>query len=485
MLRSALWTISILLAAFYSNAQEYPSLTIADGLSQGMVTDIMQDSRGFMWFATQDGLNLYDGYGIKVYTFYPDEEYSLSDFRISCLMEDSRGFIWVGTVTGGVNVFDPVKERFYHIKAGETPGVQTNHILSFIEDREGNILVGSLRGLDKIYAPEKALNLDGPGEFIRDSLQIKPLFTGEEVHDIFFIGDTVLLGTRNGLMSGIYPLEDEPQLWHHLNEGLTEDQKGIYYIVRDHYGQIWAVRPHGISSLKNEGFVDHILDIPKRFGIIGFDIMMDGSFVLGGKNVGRYMPGPEGKIEKIEELIVADGSNYFNRLFTDRSGLLWASTSGYGLLKYNTARERFGHLLHGKTVRFIQSDDQSRLFVVQDLDLLVIDIPTGREIIPDDIPPDLLKSHNMLFDSKGRYWFHVARGRFEDQLMKFDPGSPDDRKVYSFPVKTDKYSEIVEDSRGRIWMNSTMDISSGLKQGVAKSGHSIFLNSCMPPVNIR
>jgi hypothetical protein len=69
----------------------FDRLTSEDGLSQNTVTSILQDSRGFMWFGTEDGLNKYDGYSFTVYRHDPDDPYSLRDDSIMTLYEDRSG----------------------------------------------------------------------------------------------------------------------------------------------------------------------------------------------------------------------------------------------------------------------------------------------------------------------------------------------------------------------------------------------------------
>ena len=78
----------------------FERLTVKDGLSQNTIRDILQDSKGMMWFATQDGLNRYDGYTFYKYRHHADDPYSLSNNLILCLAEDQAGTLWIGTWNG-------------------------------------------------------------------------------------------------------------------------------------------------------------------------------------------------------------------------------------------------------------------------------------------------------------------------------------------------------------------------------------------------
>ena len=75
--------------------------------------DILQDKEGFMWFATQDGLDRYDGNSMKIYRYNPDDKFSLPDNDIQQIEQDEYGNIWVGTLTKGLFLFDTKQERFY------------------------------------------------------------------------------------------------------------------------------------------------------------------------------------------------------------------------------------------------------------------------------------------------------------------------------------------------------------------------------------
>jgi signal transduction histidine kinase/ligand-binding sensor domain-containing protein len=113
----------------------FQHLTIDNGLSQNSVHCILQDRKGFMWFGTQDGLNRFDGYSVKVFKQEPFDTSSLSDNYIRCMIQDRDGFLWIGTV-GGLNRFDPVTETFrrYTRASSRTSNLSYNSILSLYED---------------------------------------------------------------------------------------------------------------------------------------------------------------------------------------------------------------------------------------------------------------------------------------------------------------------------------------------------------------
>jgi len=130
----------------------FTHLTTNDGLSQSAVTAILQDRRGFMWFATRDGLNRYDGNAFVAYKNKADDRESLSSNRIEDLMEDDQGYLWIATYTGGVNKFDPATERFTRFRHDpSTPkGLIADSVNSIARDRRGYLWFGTeASGLDK------------------------------------------------------------------------------------------------------------------------------------------------------------------------------------------------------------------------------------------------------------------------------------------------------------------------------------------------
>ncbi len=92
--------------AFLTSTAEIDHLTIEQGLSQSLVFDIYQDKEGYLWFATQDGLNRYDGYSFKVFRNQIDDSTSISHNDVHAITGDNKGNLWLATAGGGLNKYD-------------------------------------------------------------------------------------------------------------------------------------------------------------------------------------------------------------------------------------------------------------------------------------------------------------------------------------------------------------------------------------------
>src|SRR5687767_12140511 len=116
----------------------FDNISIEQGLSQSSVKAIFQDSRGFLWFGTEDGLNRYDGYSFKTFKPEPSNSNSLSDGWITDIVEDQNGYLWIGTRLGGLNRYDPFNGQFIQYQhLDEQPHtLNDNHITSLLVDRD-------------------------------------------------------------------------------------------------------------------------------------------------------------------------------------------------------------------------------------------------------------------------------------------------------------------------------------------------------------
>lgn len=131
---------------------------VEDGLSENSVFCSLQDSKGFMWFGTKEGLNRFDGKNFVVFHREANKKNSLENSYVHSLYEDQHKTIWVGT-EGGIYLYDYIKNSFRFFDKKTSDNIQIRQTASTItEDKNGNIWMGTSDGLfrynkksDKLY----------------------------------------------------------------------------------------------------------------------------------------------------------------------------------------------------------------------------------------------------------------------------------------------------------------------------------------------
>jgi ligand-binding sensor domain-containing protein len=150
---------------------KFAHLTTKDGLSQNTVVDILQDRRGFMWFATGDGLNRYDSNAFLVYKNNPNDPGSITDNFIRDLIEDDKGYLWVAAYPG-VTKFDPTTERStrYVHDPNNRKTISGDSVESIARDSRGYLWFGtSENGVDRFDPATETFthySNDSDGQFV-------------------------------------------------------------------------------------------------------------------------------------------------------------------------------------------------------------------------------------------------------------------------------------------------------------------------------
>lgn len=142
MKRLATFILILMALGISCRASLYRTYQTDDGLSHNSVWAVMQDSRGFIWLGTNDGLNRFDGLNFKVYRRVESDTLSLGSNFIHCLQETKDGKILVGTKEG-LYSFDSSTEKFHHVKLDGKPfGMDKTSIHCLVPDNKGDIWVG-------------------------------------------------------------------------------------------------------------------------------------------------------------------------------------------------------------------------------------------------------------------------------------------------------------------------------------------------------
>ena len=226
---------------------KFEHLTVEDGLSQSYVRCLFQDSKGFLWIGTEDGLNRYDGYNFKIYRHSLSDTTSISCSYILSIFEDKRGNLWIGTNGGGLNLFVPETETFIRFEADKNkPDWLGNRVVNaMVEDSSGYLwlAVGWLTDDCK------------SGLYRLDPLKRKFKRYVSEHHEVGEVFLTILqppdqrflwLGGAEGLL--LFDKVKEKFIYRSSEQTTGSEIAGdTRHIVMDEEGKIWLATLDGIK----------------------------------------------------------------------------------------------------------------------------------------------------------------------------------------------------------------------------------------------
>jgi len=344
------------------SAQQYKAITLSlpEGLSQSTVYDIVQDHNGFVWMATQDGLNKYDGSTFTVYRDEPFDTNSISSSHISTLLCDSKGRLWAGSLNHGLNLYQPGMETFIHFTAGHSAGqLKSNLITALHEDHSGNIWVGTANGLHRIK--EKITNGKSYFSFEAVPLLINSLdsITDKFINVISSDKQQQLwVGTYAGLFKispgKNFQLNSLPVVWFSKkNERISDDY--VHSICVDQSGNVWIGTREGLNRISYPG--EHIT-IFKGNGMAGSNVSSllaasTGDIWLGYNGRGiqvirkEFTGGSEDSIQFSRPVAVNETDVLKNgktiSLWEDRitKGMIWAGFNAGGTVRLVPVTKKF------------------------------------------------------------------------------------------------------------------------------------------------
>lgn len=374
-------------------AQEvaFKQININDGLSQNAVFAILQDSKGFMWFGTKDGLNRYDGYSFIVYQHNPFDTTSISDNYITSLFEDSRGYIWVGTLNGGLNCFERETETFHHIRYSSniSKTKNTGEIKSLVEDSKGNIWIGTRgEGVFKLSFNKKNSFDVTYKQFVSQS--DKPESLSNNIVSTLFIDSNEVLwvGTLDGLDKFDFENEKFTQYQIHTRNPKAPANffdNTVYSIHESSKGKLWLGTLSGLVKFDKQTGSYKLF--PNQYDVFRYgwgsimQIVEDDFKKLWLATPGmlmRFNPNTYSYDYFKNDPLNSNSISYnsISSLFIDKTGILWIGTSGMGLNLYDPKSNRFSTLsreedinsrITGFSVRSILEEDSTYVWMSTDV----------------------------------------------------------------------------------------------------------------------
>ncbi|TDF39974.1 EAL domain-containing protein [Alteromonadaceae bacterium M269] len=347
---------------------QFKNLTTADGLSSDSITDIAEDGDGYIWIATFDGLNRYDGYKFKQYKHSPDIPSSLPDQFVRQLFIDNAGALWVVT-HNGLGRYNPDKDNFDIFNA-DNNGFATNKIGALTQMEDGSLLAAGAQGFytltpnsnrfEQVYneitlfpqevifilAEEERIWVGtyGYGIYILDKEtgNLSPLkgdantekgFIADYLHDMKVIGEEYWLATEKGVI--VLNKENLVETYYHSKSSPPLVSNWVRTIDLENEHTLWIGTEHGIS----------ILDINTQSTIL---------------------------IDKERSFQTSLSQPFINKVFKDSNKTIWLGTYNNGINFYNPLNSNIKHFkpnpsykfgLSGKMIWSIDEDSKGFLWI--------------------------------------------------------------------------------------------------------------------------
>jgi signal transduction histidine kinase/ligand-binding sensor domain-containing protein len=461
-----MWFLSLLLVLFLANpapvAQgaswkpvpdqraallRFEHITTDDGLSASGVTSIVQDERGFIWLATQNGLNRYDGYSFKVFHHEPQNPDSLSANNLRVLLVDGSR-LWIGTWGGGLDELNLITGQFKRHQADPNK-TSSRFINSIYKDPAGLLWLGTTGGLYHFNPTTSILeeyHPPGASQALKDVYQI----VGDEQHRLWFNSDSslFLLDQASGELTSralpdnlriqtlwLDPLRGE--IWAGLNQGILRTQADLTAEIR-HYNQEQGFNSNLVSSFHSPD--NQTLLAGTEQGLIVLDLTLP---------VGEQAP-----VLAVHTHDPADpfslADDFVIRVFTDRAGSLWVSHWTSGISVHHPSRAKFSTVYPIPLPLAFAPDGAGGLWAgtVEGLYHLDSSFQVADRLTHEnsDLPHNMVFA--LLYDQQGQLWIGTFNG-----LARLDA---DDQTLTLFTVGADgppgaRVRSLFQDSLGRIW----------------------------------
>jgi signal transduction histidine kinase/ligand-binding sensor domain-containing protein/DNA-binding response OmpR family regulator len=469
---------------------------INSGLSSNYLSDVIQDSEGYLWIASDNGITRFDGYSTVVYK--PDyvKENTFNTIAFNSIAEDKNGDLWFGSPNNGVNVFNKKTQTVSVFNRDGTNGhaIHENTINHIFSDSKGRVWISTVAGLNR-YNPDT-------DEMIAYS---SPSRAGK--NDPYGTVSYVFQDSKGQIMvgtwgNGLYVFDEELDQFKQL---LVEQQKidnelvnRIFRIAEDSDGNYWLGTWEGgllkvqLPNYQKLEILQHYMIDSISGNNLSSNIVysvyqaQSGNMWIGtpyGLNIISDHQGEQPKVD-----IVRSGNepgsishNDVFKIYEDQSGIIWLATGGGGLNMINPYFKRieaysFPTLIQyqeNQVVRSFFIDDDSSLFIgvhgfgfgkffpSQTRFISYTELPKFR-----NLPRNINAATCFHQDRSGNLWIGT---RYEG-LFLVKPGNAAEtyRFMYSDPVTSDRsraINTIYEDQFGSIWVGSSLGLFKFVESG--------------------
>ena len=443
-----------------------------EGLSQNSVFAITQDSDGFLWVGTENGLNRYNGYEFDVFKRERGNPEALGSDYIYDVVEGKNGALWIATNGGGLSRLDRTGETFQTFRHDpkDARSLSNNVVRTLLPTAEGSIWIGTLGSGVEHFDPKS-------GVTNRFSFGADAAFN--EVYALHEGTDGVLwVGTNAGLVK-LATENGEFEVFEPSSTGLSGPR--VRTIVEDVTGSLWVgTYASGLNRFDPEtGMFEQFRNDPADSASLSGDrvttVFEDGANRLwvgtyGGLNLLDRETDSFVRYQHDRQDASSLADDVVTTLFEDRSGMLWVGTRNRGLNKWNPRSWSYG--LEDARELAKQSGEQPNVtsFAVDADGILWLGTfgdglhavdrtaattetyrhdPADANSLSDD------RVMSLLLDSRGALWVGTMTGGLnridiatgENTVFKHDPANANS-------VAANGIMTLFEDSAGHVWVGT-------------------------------
>ena len=442
----------------------FQHITSRDGLPVNDVATIFQDSHGFIWIGTANGLSRYDGYTFTTFRHNQNDPNSLSHNHVRTIIEDDEGMLWIGTENGGLNRFDPQTEIFttYQHEPGNPTSLAHNTIFSSMVDNQGNLWLGSL--------PQGGLNRFDPttGEFA-NYMHLTSDIPHGAIWDIEEDDSGLIWFITDRQLANFDPATETFTAFPEI-----ERERRLGALLQDENGRFWFGGRTGLYVFDPEAEEIHQVLTTSSEALL---LDENGRLWVGSGTSGIIILDPQSRTILAQHQTDITNPHTINSdnittLFADDADLIWIGTGDSGINLYNPDQDRFAHYQHqpsnpnslseNSTVG-IAGDNADLLWVINHRVLNQINLATQEvtQISRADLFPDTQNNFNSILYDDGILWLGLMDaelGRYDLQtgeaelirLRNLDDGNSGARPPQQL---TDLY----KDDAGHLWIAAKRD----------------------------
>ena len=438
---------------------EFEHFGTDQGLSDSRSICMLQDSRGFVWFGSRDGLDRYDGYSFTVYKNDAGDKNSLSSNTINGIVEAADGMLWIATWGGGISQFNKETEKFtqYKHNKNNSNSISSDLANSILLDRQGILWIGTEEsGLDSYDSKNKKFTHYVHNENNSNSLgqnSIKYIF--EDSHQNIWIGTN-----HKGLDLFDQKTKTFTHFQHDEKDKRSLSSNAVNIIFEDIRHQLWIGTQSGLNLFRPQT-----------------------------RDFQRFRRENKSNNSLPDDIIIA--------LNEDDYGNLWIGTENGGLSIYNQASsmfytyqedERDPSSLSNNTVWTIFKDQRGNMWVSTysgDMNYWSIDANKFRHYKHNSSESSLSsdKVLSIYEDSKGNLWLGTDGGGmdlFDRNTGAFHHYKHEENNPNS--IGGNYVLNILEDSRGNLWIGTWGDGVTVLNR--AKNTYTHFRNDPKNPRSV-